>query len=269
VTDGSILFVHAHPDDESIFTAGASLTMAHRGRRVVLVTATNGRLGLDAHVRAGNDPRHDAEWVVRTRAAELAVASALVGVDRLVTLGYDDSGLPGWPVRPGHPRFIDVDTASVAATLAALIDGERAEVVVTYDEHGYYGHPDHVHCHDATAAAVRASQTVQRLYYPVTPRAVLAAFTARAASLGVHLPLWVLDAAVVDDDDVDVTVDATAYAPTKRAAIAAHASQVDNADLVTLSDELFADLFGREFYRLGWSRDRTPESLNDLFGGLN
>jgi LmbE family N-acetylglucosaminyl deacetylase len=79
----------------------------------------------------------------------------------------------------------------------------------------------------------------------------------------------VIDAgAGLPDESVDVTIDATALAPAKQASIAAHASQVDNADLATMDADLFQLLFGREFYVLGWSRRSLPLKPDDLFGGL-
>ncbi len=103
----------------------------------------------------------------------------------------------------------------------------------------------------------------------MTPKSVLDDFVPAATARGVYLPVWVIDAGDgIADDDVDVTIDATALATIKQASIAAHASQVDNADLTTMDTDLFQLLFGKEFYVLGWSRDDLPLSTTDLFGGL-
>jgi LmbE family N-acetylglucosaminyl deacetylase len=266
---GSLFFVHAHPDDEAVFTAGTSRHYADRGRRVVLVTCTNGRLGVDDQWLPGSDPNHHTDWVRETRAGELVRAAQLVGVDRAIGLGYDDSGLTGWPQNADPSSFIHADTDDVAATLTTLMDEERATVVVTYDEHGYYGHPDHIKAHDVTMRAAARSQTVERVFFPVTPASVLATFVPAARERRVYLPLWVIDAGEgTPDEQVDVTIDASSLAPVKQAAIAAHASQVDNADLTTMAEDLFQMLFGREFYILGWSRRDTPTAPDDLFGGL-
>jgi LmbE family N-acetylglucosaminyl deacetylase len=268
VPPGSLALVHAHPDDESLFTAGATRKYADEGRRVVLITCTDGRLGLDARARAGNDPRHDAATVVATRAGELAHAAELLGVARHVRLGYRDSGLGDWATAQDPECFARADLDAVARTVATILDDERCEVVVTYDEYGYYGHPDHVAAHRATRRAVEMSSAVERLYYPVTPRDRLGEFVERAAALGLALPLWVLDAGVgCEPSEVAATLDVTALVEVKRAAIAAHASQVDNADLVTMDEDLFRLLFGHEHYRLGWSRSGKSGAANDLFGG--
>jgi LmbE family N-acetylglucosaminyl deacetylase len=266
---GTLLFVHAHPDDEALFTAGTSRLYADRGYRVVLVTCTNGRLGIDDQWLAGCDAGHHTEWVRATRAAELATSAQLVGVDRLVCLGYDDSGLAGWPQNDEPGSFINADPGAVARTLANLFDEEAATVVVTYDENGYYGHPDHVMAHAVTRRALALAEAPQRLFYPVTPRSVLGEFVPAAQARGVHLPIWVHDAGEgLADEFVDVTVDARALGSLKQAAIGAHGSQVDNADLVTMAPELFELLLGREYYQLGWARGNQPLDPDDLFGGL-
>jgi LmbE family N-acetylglucosaminyl deacetylase len=268
VSQGSLVFIHAHPDDEALFTAGTARHYSDLGWRVVLITCTDGRLGLDERVRAGNDPRHNARAVAVTRAGELAASVALLGISRHVTLGYRDSGLADWPQASDDGTFVNTDTVAVARTIAAILDEERAVTVVTYDENGYYGHPDHIKAHEVTRAAIEMSATVDRLYYPVTPRATLEEFTVAAEAAGVSLPLWVLDAGRgTEADEVAVTVDATDLADVKRASIAAHASQVDNADLVTMDDALFRLLFGHEHYRLGWSRSGDAGASHDLMGG--
>jgi LmbE family N-acetylglucosaminyl deacetylase len=266
----TLVLVHAHPDDEALFTAGTARHYADLGHRVVLVTCTDGRLGLDVKVRAGNDPRHDPRAVAITRAGELAASVSTLGIARHVSLGYHDSGLPDWSQGDDPTSFVNADVGAVARTLTSILDEEGAAVVITYDENGYYGHPDHIMAHQVTMAAVQSAQSVQRLFYPVTPRVQLAEFIERAEAKGVSMPLWVLDAGTgTEASDVAVTIDAQDLAAVKRASIEAHASQVDNADLVTMDEELFILLFGLEHYRLGWSRTDTPVSLDDLFGGVS
>jgi LmbE family N-acetylglucosaminyl deacetylase len=268
MTAGSLVLVHAHPDDESLFSAGTMRHYADAGYRVVLITCTDGRLGLDGHARAGNDPRHDATSVAVVRAGELARAAQLLGVARHVSLGYRDSGLGDWASASDPGCFVMADRGEVARIIAAVMDEERCEVAITYDEYGYYGHPDHIAAHEATILAVEAVPSLRRLYYPVTPRDELARFVAEATRRGISLPLWVLDAGVgCEPSDVAASLDVSSLAATKRAAIAAHASQVDNADLVTMDEDLFRLLFGHEHYRLGWSRNGESGAANDLFGG--
>jgi LmbE family N-acetylglucosaminyl deacetylase len=92
---------------------------------------------------------------------------------------------------------------------------------------------------------------------------------AGASGKGVYLPAWILDAGHgVDDAMVTTIMDVRSVAERKHQAIATHASQVDNADLVTMDEELFTLLFGIEYYQRAWSRDVTSGDETDLFGGL-
>lgn len=265
----TLVCVHAHPDDEAIFTAGVTSHYADLGYRVVLITCTNGQLGFDDHARPGSDPLHDARVTLTTRAGELQHAAIIAGFSRVVTLGYDDSGMKGWPQNDLPSAFMNADVNAVARTLAAIMDEESASVVVTYDENGFYGHPDHVRANVVTRAALEMAASPRRLYYPVVPKGVLQDFVAGARADGVFLPAWIEEAKyTVPDDTVATTMDVRRYAKRKHLAIATHASQVDNADIVTMDEELFTLLFGIEYYQRAWSRDVTSGDETDLFGGL-
>lgn len=268
-TSPTLLCVHAHPDDEALFTAGATAHYAEQGYNVVLVTCTLGQLGIDDEGRPGSHPAHNAAWTKATRAGELQKAGALVGFSRQITLGYLDSGMKGWAANDHENAFINADVEKVATTLAAIIDEVGAEVVLTYDENGFYGHPDHIQANRVTVAAVKKSASAQRLYYPILPSSVLSTFVPLASERGVSLPAWVTDANnAVSDDAVTTTIDATLYAGIKQASIATHASQIDNADLVSMDTELFMLLFGTEYYQRAWSRTPVSGDQTNLFGGM-
>ncbi|MGB8196575.1 MAG: PIG-L family deacetylase [Acidimicrobiales bacterium] len=265
----TLVCVHAHPDDEALFTAGITSHYGALGYRTVLITCTNGQLGLDSHARPGSDPLHDDEETCATRAAELQRAALVAGFTRVITLGYDDSGMKGWPQNDFPDAFMNADVAAVARTIVSILDEERAAVVVTYDKNGFYGHPDHIMANVVTRAAIALAASPKRLYYPVVPAGVLDAFVQGARAKGVFLPAWIIDAShTVNDDAVATTMDVRSFARRKHQAIATHASQVDNADLVTMDEELFTLLFGIEYYQLAWSRDVTTGDETDLFGGL-
>lgn len=266
----TLVCVHAHPDDEALFTAGISSHYAALGYSVVLVTCTNGQLGFDASGREGSDPAHDARGTRITRASELQRAAMLAGFTRCVNLGYDDSGMMGWPQNQAANAFVNADVEATARTLAALLDEVHASVVVTYDENGFYGHPDHVTANVVTRRAVELARTVERLYYPVVPQSILTKFVPDARALEMFLPAWVLEAGIgVPDEQVTSTIDATVYVDRKREAIAAHESQIDNADLVNMDPVMFRALFGTEYYRRAWSRTAASGDATDLFGGLS
>jgi LmbE family N-acetylglucosaminyl deacetylase len=264
----TLVCVHAHPDDEALFTAGITAHYAARGARVVLITCTYGQLGIDGAGRPGSHPDHDAAWTRATRASELQRAAELVGYSRVVLLGYDDSGLPGWAQNARASAFVNADVEAVGRTLAALFDEVGASVVVTYDENGFYGHPDHIMANAVTRRATELSSSVERLYYPVAPTRVLESFIPRAKERGVYMPVWVMRGVGVDDEVVATTMDVARHAGLKQRAIATHASQVDNADLVTMDEELFSMLFGVEYYQRAWSRHPAAGDEHDLFGGL-
>jgi LmbE family N-acetylglucosaminyl deacetylase len=137
----TVVVVHAHPDDEAIFTGATIRRLADRGARVVLVTATAGEMGTPRTPL----PRGQDLGTVRRR--ELEAASDELGVARLVLLGRRDSGLPGWD-STSHPRaLVKSDLRGLSRTVAVLVEAERAEAVIAYDADGIYGHPDHVAVH--------------------------------------------------------------------------------------------------------------------------
>ena len=134
----TVVVLHAHPDDEAIFTGATIRRLADRGARVVLVTATAGEMGT---------PRFPVDDVAAVRKRELEAAAAELGVARLVLLGRRDSGLPGWE-STSHPQaLVRSDLQALSRTVARLVEAERAEAVVAYDADGIYGHPDHVAVH--------------------------------------------------------------------------------------------------------------------------
>jgi LmbE family N-acetylglucosaminyl deacetylase len=133
----SVVFLHAHPDDEAIFTAVAMRRLADRNVRVVLVTATLGEEGTPV------TPLRPGQSLGARRVRELESASAVLGVARLVILGYRDSGMACEPTN-AHPRAFARLALSPARRLLNLLEREQAEALVYYDRRGIYGHPDHV-----------------------------------------------------------------------------------------------------------------------------
>lgn len=140
------VFLHAHPDDEASQTSG-TMAMAHeRGDRVVEVLATDGALGV---VPDGLDPA----GLAAHRRAEHEHAAEVIGIDRIVRLGFADSGMTGWDSNRDPRAFCNADPGSVAERLVGVLREEDADVLVHYDPHGNYGHPDHLMVHRVGAAA--------------------------------------------------------------------------------------------------------------------
>ncbi|WP_395695258.1 PIG-L deacetylase family protein [Nocardioides sp.] len=136
----TVVLFHAHPDDEALLTGGTMAGLASQGHRVVLVVATSGELGLA-------DPGH--VGLAERRREELARSAAVLGVARTLHLGYADSGSRPVPTGASTPadRFADADLADAARRLATVLQEESADILTVYDEHGGYGHPDHVQVH--------------------------------------------------------------------------------------------------------------------------
>ncbi len=265
----TLVFVHAHPDDEAIFTAGTTRLHADAGDRVVLITCTNGRLGYDPNGHPGLDPEHQDQSTAEQRRRELLVSAELLGFTDTFFLNYADSGMAGWTQNEEAASFVQQPVAQVAARIAEILKTVGADVVITYDEYGYYGHPDHIHVNEVTRAAVTLAPSVQRLAYVVTPRSLIRSFVPAAEAMGVALPAWISEPNIgADDTDIDVSLDLSAYAATKQEAIRAHASQIDNADFMTMDPELFRLAFGTEFYTVAWQRDGIELPIVNLLEGL-
>ncbi len=240
----TIVFVHAHPDDEAIFTGGTMVRLAGLGHRVVLVVATGGELG-ESPDGAG-PPVH----LAQRRNDETEQAAGLLGIARVAWLGYHDSGMAGDAANRAPGSFWSADLAAATARLVDVLVAEAPAAVVVYDEDGIYGHPDHVQVHRvgrraATAAGVATvyDATIDREYlHFVETHLVEEAILAGDLGL-VRSHIGVPSVAV------DATVDVRPVLDVKRAAMAAHASQIpETTSALQLPEHHFADVYGWEWY---------------------
>lgn len=249
----TVIAVHAHPDDEAIFTGITLRRLADAGARTVLVMATAGELG------SSRVPLPPGETIAARRLAELECAAELLGVARLVFLDHRDSGLPGWSSATHTRALAAADPLPLARRVAELADAEGAATIVHDDEHGIYGHPDHrvTHRIGATAAALTGAtsyqMTIDREHLHVSaPGRHLVHGAAQAAAVGFGRVTA----------EIGLAVTGTAHdLERKRAAITAHASQVGPDD-VPAGD--FATTYGYEWFRRG----REP-GLLDLLGNAH
>jgi len=263
----TLMAVHAHPDDEASSTGGVLAKYAAEGVRTVLVTCTNGELG-DSPVAKPGDDAHDEDEVVEMRLRELEDSCKILGVSHLEMLGYHDSGMMGWPSNEAEEAFWSVPVDVAAEPLAELLLRYRPQVVVTYDDFGFYGHPDHIQAHRITIAALDKTGLDAKLYFPTIRRSALAGFAEQMTELGLELPEVDDSRFGSPDEDIAATIDCRDYAAAKRAALAAHASQQDNMFFLQLPEDFFAEAFGvEEFIKM---RDPTgsPTPETDLFAGL-
>src|SRR5580693_4561233 len=172
----TLMAVHAHPDDEAIGTGGVLAHYANEGVRTVLVTCTNGELGDAPGGIKPEDPAHDPDVVVPLRRAELEASCQVLGVTHLELLGYHDSGMEGWAQNEAPGAFWNTPVAEAGHRLAELMRTYQPQVVVTYDENGFYGHPDHIQANRITHAALDECGIPAKLYYTAVARSVLRGF---------------------------------------------------------------------------------------------
>src|SRR6202046_4330811 len=210
----SMVLVHAHPDDESIGTGATMAKYAAEGARVTLVTCTLGELG----EIIPPDLRHlFPDELGQHRIVELDRACAALGVADHRFLGgegrYRDSGMMGLPDNDDPRCFWQANIEEAADALAKVIEEVAADVIVTYDANGFYGHPDHIQAHRVTRRAHELTGQTAQLYETAIPRSVLAqavelpadSWFARNPDLSVAVP----------DDQVDTEIDAVKYLDAK------------------------------------------------------
>ena len=223
---------------------------AAAGHRVVLISATSGECGevADGVLAPG-------ESLGERRRKELAEAAAILGVARLEVLGYRDSGMIGTPENEDPNCFWQTPVDEAAAKLARILCEERPAAFTVYDDHGNYGHPDHIQVH---RVGVRAAEMapVERVYEATMNRDHFRRLMSRAGELGLgdlgDLPdLEDMRDIGLPEELLTTAVDVSAHLDAKRQAMAAHGSQIgENSFFLTLPQAAFAAAFGTEWYRL-------------------
>jgi len=258
----TLVSFHAHPDDECITCGGVMRMAAEQGHRVVLVVATRGELG---EIPPGL--LDDGEELWQRRVAETHAAAEILGAHRVEFLGYSDSGMMGDATNNDAGTFWSAPIDEAAAKLAAILREERADVLTVYDDNGGYGHPDHIQVHRVGMRAGELAAT-PRVYQQTMNRDYLrrgiAEFGAQAAAAGTEFP-------DVDEDsefgkpesELTAAVDVSAYSGYKRAAMRAHASQIDEQSFfLAMPEEAFQYAFGTEwFIRAGQGPGITETEL--------
>lgn len=288
-----LLFVHAHPDDETIATGATMARYAADPRaHVTLVTCTSGEEGeilvpALAHLAADQDDSLGAH-----RRGELAAAMAALGVTDWRLLGgegrYRDSGMIGTPPNQRSDCFWRADLLEAASHLVAVIRQVRPRVLVTYDEVGGYGHPDHIQAHRtatyATALAAAPSfradlgpaHRIDKVYWSAFPRSVLREGIDALRAAGQTTGFAAMDPDdlpfAVDDALITTAIDGSHVHAAKLAAMRAHATQISVADgFFALSNNLGSPALSTEFFRLVSGTPGSPGPHGwetDLLAGL-
>ena len=261
------MVLHAHPDDEAIFTGGTIVRAVEAGWRVVLVLATDGDRGAGSGRSPGDigaDRRHEA-----------LTAAGILGIERVEFLGYGDSG---WAETTGHRTGVASARGLQGGSLAAahldrvadsvrrILIEEDAVALTGYDDNGVYGHVDHVQVHEVAVRAVAGTDC--ELYEATLDRTALRRLRGELVARGLRPDLWprgLADRLGVEPGPGLVTVDVTGQLGRKLEAVAAHSSQmVEAASFMGLPAGAFHHLLGTEWFRVA----RTgPGRFLDLVGG--
>ncbi len=284
-TPRRLLLVHAHPDDETINNGVTMAKYAHEGCEVALVTCTRGEEGeiLVPELAAAASDKEDRLAVIRE--GELAQALQALGVRHHWFLGspekiYRDSGMMGAPQNSRSDVFWNADPLEAADALADYIMDFRPQVMITYDEFGGYGHPDHIQTHRVAMKAAEISSArgwdIQKIYWNIMPRSVVQKGMDAMKAVGSdffgvesidELPF------VKDDSLVHAVIDGNSYIEMKTAAMKAHRTQIAvDGPFFALSNSLGMQVFGYEYYTrvkgsAGPELDDEGREI-DLFSGV-
>jgi LmbE family N-acetylglucosaminyl deacetylase len=269
----TLLAFHAHPDDEALLTSGTMARAAAEGHRVVLVVATDGELGLAAQEFAADGA------LAGRRMAELRRSAAALGVARVEHLGYADSGLGPdvAPDPPGATRFVRADVEEAAGRLAAILTEEEADVLLSYEPNGGYGHPDHKQVHVVGRRAAELAGT-PRVLEATVPRDTICRAIDLAAKVYRFPPEFdrsSFDRAFSARSEITHRVSVRRHIAAKRASMRAHASQASAdggadrtlAAFLRIPRPLYDLVFGREWFVDPAARPGEPVR-RDVFDGL-
>lgn len=271
----TFVFFHAHPDDEAIATGGTMARAAAHGHDVVLVVATRGEQG---------EPvpgiLNEGEPLWQRRIAETHTSAKHLGVSRVEFLGYEDSGMMDDPANDNPACFWRADVDEAADRLAAILADVDADVLTVYDAHGGYGHPDHIQVHRvghlAASRVPIGSPERGGVFEATMNRTHITDLLARQAELlgeeGVAAEAVANAEAGEPDfgsheDDITHAIDVRTTLDAKRAAMAAHASQIaPDSFFMAMPEEAFAAAFGTEwFIRPGARRAPGSPFVTELF----
>jgi N-acetyl-1-D-myo-inositol-2-amino-2-deoxy-alpha-D-glucopyranoside deacetylase len=294
MTDRRLLLVHAHPDDEAINNGATMARYASEGAAVTLVTCTRGEEGEILVPGLAHLAPHEQDGLGDHRETELAEAMAALGVSDFRFLGgagrYRDSGMIGTPANDRADCFWRADLREAADHLVSVIREVRPQVLVTYDEDGGYGHPDHIQAHrvatyGASLAAAPSYRLdlgepwdVPKIYWTAMSESSLRESMRRLRELGDETAFegWDPDdempTFVVPDRLLTTRVDGSDFVEDKLAAMLAHATQITvDGPFFALSNNLGNEVWSTEFYRLvkGSVGDTDGDGLeSDLFAGV-
>ncbi|HEV3355409.1 MAG TPA: PIG-L family deacetylase [Pseudonocardiaceae bacterium] len=259
----TLVTFHAHPDDECIACGGVMRMAFEQGHRVVLVVATKGENG---EVPDGFLAEGEQLWERRVK--ETHASAEILGAARVEFLGYVDSGMMGEPTNDAPGSFWTAPIDEAAQRLADILIDEQADVLTVYDDHGGYGHPDHIQVHRVGLRAAEIAGT-KRVFQSTMNRdqsgRVFAKFREQAAEIGLELPDPPEGADQFGTPEAELTgaVDVSSYLDYKKDAMRAHASQIsEQSFFLGVPDEAFRAMWSTEwFIRAGQGPGITETDL--------
>lgn len=265
----TIVFVHAHPDDEASQTSGSMARASAQGHRVVTVFGTNGDHG-ELHPEMT-----DADTVVTWRRREAQASADALGVARVAWLGYADSGMTGWAQNTEPDAFMAADVDEAAGRLVQILDEEDADWVVGYDWHGGYGHPDHIQVHRVVHRAAELAARRPRVLETSFNRDTMRRFGEMAKEMGLEIgggdaadssegaggsdgerrsfdpdgPMDDGNPMGTPEAELHWAVDVSDYMDQRRASMEAHRSQATDIEgFLSMPEQVFTAFFSTEFY---------------------
>lgn len=280
-----LLTLHAHPDDEVITTGGVLRRAVLEGRRVKVVTCTDGARG--EVVGEGMDPEEVFPRLAEVRRGEMAAAMAALGVEEQEFLGYVDSGMMGTDGNDDPASFWQADTHEAIGRVVAQIRTFRPTVFTCYDAFGGYGHPDHIQVHRIGLLAVEAAAMaalypeagpawrVPKVYFTAIPKSAIVGMNQAFLDRGLPSPFGEdTDPADIpmgtEDHLVTTLIDVSAHIEDKQAALKAHHSQISpESFFLNVPDDMVAGFYGTEAFVRVRSDVPVPDGLeDDLFAGI-
>ena len=278
-----VLLVHAHPDDETINNGATMAMYAALGASVTLVTCTRGEEGEVLIPELSHLAASATDSLGQHRITELALAMKELGVADHRFLGegvklYRDSGMMGTEPNNRPDVFWQADIDEAADLLVRVIDEVKPHVLITYDEFGGYGHPDHIQAHRvAMRAAEKSEWDIPKIYWNVMPVSVIQ--EGIDAMKGIGSDFWGAEKAedlpfAKDDSFVHALVDGNAYVDKKMNAMKAHSTQIAvDGPFFALSNNVGLQVWGNEYYTLVKGEKSAPLNEkgyeSDLFAGIS
>ncbi|GAC1443276.1 MAG: mycothiol conjugate amidase Mca [Chloroflexota bacterium] len=270
------MVVHAHPDDEVFSTGGTIARYSAAGNRVVVVYSTNGEAGEIHHPEL--DPGEAHLRLGEIRRDEALAACRLLGVSDVFFLGFRDSGMKDTEENNHPEAFMNVPFEEAVSKLIDVMRQTKPDVVVTYDEDGGYGHPDHVNTNRVTVAAFeRTSHETwgpKKLYYAARSREGFRKYAGALSTLGLQIP-WLsgdfdFDSYGHPDAEITAHINITAQAPIKKRALAVHRTQIKSDFFyLNIPDTVFREALATEYFKRMHPPHRDGEQEEDLFEGLS